>query len=213
MIVKYPNKCLVTPCEPVKPEEFAPIGSAPNDLLFLISRMKTVCDLEKGVGLAANQIGVNKQVFVMNRGNPQTEFLIDQFINPEIIEYGDKLVVDNEACLSLPGLKIGKERDTYVVLKWQDTEGLWHEEGFKDLQAICIQHEVDHLNGKTIICDFGPLKRKMIVEKLKKVAKKNERVGKKRYRLEMNMDAMEEALAEAEAELNEETLSALNKEK
>jgi peptide deformylase len=105
-----------------------------------------------GIGLAAVQVGYHRRIFVMDctryQDNPEA------FINPEILERSDETLTDYEGCLSAPGKQAEVKRHLRIVLKYQDDKGEEQRKTFYDLRARCIQHEMDHLNGKLCI-DYG----------------------------------------------------------
>lgn len=146
-------------CIPVPPEE---LGKMP----VLIHTMVEVMKREKGIGLAANQIGSNYAIFVLNVDGNQEEF-----INPEVVSV-ENLVDFDEACLSIPGTSAKTKRYNTLTLRYSRTMDLLHnvrhEETFHGLKAIAIQHEMDHLNGKLYVDQFGPVKRGMVLDKHKK---------------------------------------------
>ena len=105
-----------------------------------------------GIGLAAVQVGYHRRIFVMDctryQDSPET------FINPEILERSDETLTDYEGCLSAPGKQAEVKRHLRIVLKYQDDKGEEQRKTFYNLRARCIQHEMDHLNGKLCI-DYG----------------------------------------------------------
>ena len=123
-----------------------------------------------GVGLAAPQVGVLKRVVVMDcseldEKNPKI------LINPEIIWSSEEKFVFEEGCLSIPEIREKITRPAEVKVKFTNIDGSLYEDHFKDLWAICIQHEIDHLNGKLFIDYLGPIKRTFITKKMKKYKK------------------------------------------
>ena len=108
-----------------------------------------------GIGLAAVQVGYHRRIFVMDctryQDSPET------FINPEILERSDETLTDYEGCLSAPGKQAEVKRHLRIVLKYQNDKGEEQRKTFYDLRARCIQHEMDHLNGKLCI-DYGKKK-------------------------------------------------------
>ena|SRR3990167_5276896 len=136
----------------------------------LIETMHKLTVDYKGIGLACNQLGIKEKLFIIN-----CEGRKEYFINPQIIKHSDDKVSKVEGCLSYPGIEVKTTRSSKVVVKWQDLEGTTKEEEFSDLKAICVQHEIDHLNGNSIIDFLSPLKRKLTLEKFTKLKKKFER--------------------------------------
>ncbi|AEH51128.1 peptide deformylase [Pseudothermotoga thermarum] len=113
-----------------------------------------------GVGLAAPQVGVSLRIFVMDDGTPRA------FINPKIIYASPEKVVDEEGCLSIPGVFENVERSKEVIVRYIDENGQEREEKFIDRSARIVQHEYDHLEGRLFI-DLLPAERRFALrEKL-----------------------------------------------
>ena len=143
-----------------------------DEELKIAEKMKEVMLREPGVGLAANQIGILKKII--------TIFYIDQeskkevnysLFNPEIISYSKETVLMEEGCLSLPEQFAEIERPKKIQLRFLDTKNkLIHKEA-SGVEARIIQHEIDHLYGKLFIDYLSPLKRNIIIKKVKKYLK------------------------------------------
>ena len=120
-----------------------------------------------GIGLAATQVDVHKRVIVMDISDDKTDPRI--FINPEYDIKDDKsLFTFSEGCLSVPGYNEEITRPDKIHLKWQDIEGNFHEEEPEGILTVCIQHEIDHLEGKLMVDYMSSLKRERIRSKLRK---------------------------------------------
>ena len=132
----------------------------------LIPEMVLIMTSHKGIGLAANQVGILKRFFIFK----DTEE-IKLIINPEILEL-NKVETYQEGCLSIPGVFANTERATYVKLKFKDDSFNDIVTEYNGLQAIAIQHEVDHLNGKLYIDSLTYVKRTMTLSKYGKLTKK-----------------------------------------
>ena len=140
-----------------------------NDLEYsdkLLSKMYETMTAEKGIGLAANQIGESVQVFILKDGDSYKEY-----INPEITGQSDLVSFEGEACLSIPGASATTKRFKQVKLAWTDRNGINIEGSFEDINAFAVQHEMDHLNGKLYIDQFGPVKRDLVLTKHRKYLK------------------------------------------
>jgi len=129
-----------------------------------------------GIGLAAPQIGVMSRVFVMDcvkeeDATPEPMVLI----NPEITWSSDALNVHEEGCLSIPDQFAEVERPAEVKVRWLGLDGKTLEETFEGLWATCVQHEIDHLNGKLFIDYLKPLRRQMITRKMQKLKRERAR--------------------------------------
>ncbi|TMV85591.1 peptide deformylase [Thioclava sp. BHET1] len=130
-----------------------------------------------GIGLAAPQIGVMKRILTMDcvkegEGDPRPLVII----NPEILWSSDERSTYEEGCLSIPDQYAEVERPAAVTVRWQDVSGSTFEETFEGLWATCVQHEIDHLNGKLFIDYLRPLKRQMITRKMEKLKRERARV-------------------------------------
>ena len=102
-----------------------------------------------GIGLAAIQVGYQLRMFVMDCSRSGDNSQV--FINPEIVEKSDEMIRDMERCLSAPGRSGDIRRHIRIILKYQDEKGEEHTKTFYNLAARCIQHEMDHLEGKLCI--------------------------------------------------------------
>ncbi len=164
----YPDEVLKKEAQRV--EEFN------AELKELVEDMFDTMYKRGGVGLAANQVGVLKRVFILdlNSGKERQgeEKLI--FVNPEII-HSEGEVVAEEGCLSLPGLWKKVKRAAKVVIRAQDLEGKEFQMEAEGLLARALQHELDHLNGIIFIDRLSPLQRRLALEKYKKLKKKYEK--------------------------------------
>lgn len=147
MILQYPNKLLSTKCREMNlPEEE---GLARNVGEFLMEALKET--KRRSVGLSANQIGLLYRVFVMD-----VKFLKVKaksiFVNPEIVWSGELMHTGNEECMSLPkGKKAKIVRPWNVKLKYQTPSGKVKELDLAGLAARCVCHEIDHLDGISIL--------------------------------------------------------------
>ena len=122
----------------------------PTDIKELAEDMAVVMAQLGGVGLAAPQINIHKKMIVVDTSPGANN--LHCFINPKIIDRKGR-VTTNERCLSVPDMEIPVTRDKEIRLEFQDMSGKKHVKNYRDLMSICIQHEIDHLNGKIII-DF-----------------------------------------------------------
>ena len=133
------------------------LRSKSNDVPFpldekterLIKWMYKAMYQHHGIGLAAIQVGYQLRMFVMDCSRSQTNEKV--FINPEILEKSDETLRDNEGCLSAPGKQGDVRRHIRIILNYKDEEGEEHTKTFYNLEARCIQHEMDHLDGKLCI--------------------------------------------------------------
>ena len=141
-VIHYGRTLLRKKCEPVR--DF-------NDLDDLIDDMFDTMYEENGIGLAANQINVDLQIFVVDISDIEEEGEnIHVFINPMITETEGESWL-NEGCLSVPNVRLDVKRPSKITMDFQDRTGKKFSKQFDGLLATVIQHEVDHLNGNLII--------------------------------------------------------------
>ena len=119
-----------------------------------------------GIGLAASQIDVHEQVIVIDLSSDRTEPRV--FINPEVKITDDSLEGFEEGCLSVPGFSESVERPKAITVKALDRNGNVIDEQLTGLLAVCLQHEMDHLQGKLFVDYLSPLKRQRIRQRLEK---------------------------------------------
>ena len=140
-ILKWPDPRLSAVCDPV------PAG---QDLKALISDMFDTMYDAPGRGLAGPQVGVMQRVFVMDVTWKDGDRSPVACINPEILSRGDEMAVNEEACLSIPGVAARVERPAALRLRWFDADWLEQEADLTGFHAVCAQHEYDHLDGRVI---------------------------------------------------------------
>ncbi|MES5096856.1 peptide deformylase [Agrobacterium sp. BA1120] len=155
-IVPYPHPALASHCEPVT--EFGP------ELAQLAQDLLDTMRAAPGVGITAAHIGVLQRVFVLELkpGNVRT------YVNPEILETSTETLRHVEGSVSMPGFTEEVERPSKVTLRFQDITGQWHEEQTEGFHAICIQHEIDQLNGMFWLKRLSKLKRDRLMKKWEK---------------------------------------------
>lgn len=148
----------------------APVSDLSDDLRVLAKDMLETMYDAPGIGLAAPQIGVLSRLIVLDcvkEENEKPRPLV--MFNPEILAVSDDQSVYDEGCLSIPDQYGEVERPSDVKVGWVDQDGNPREEEFSGLWATCVQHEIDHLNGKLFIDYLKPLKRQMITRKMQKL--------------------------------------------
>jgi peptide deformylase len=168
-IIETPDPRLRTVSTPVETVDAA--------LQTLIDDMFETMYAAPGIGLAAIQVGVPKRLLVIDLQEEQDEEgkpIRDPrvFINPEILETSEDLQVYQEGCLSVPDQYADVERPATVRARWQDREGRTYEEQIDGLLAVCLQHEMDHLEGVLFIDHLSRLKREMVLKRLLKARQK-----------------------------------------
>ena len=131
-----------------------------------------------GIGLAAPQVGVLQRLLVMDCVKEEGALPRPMaLINPEVTWTSDEMSTYEEGCLSIPEQYADVDRPTEVKVRWTDLDGNPQEEQFDGLWATCVQHEIDHLNGKLFIDYLGALKRQMITRKMQKLKRERARAG------------------------------------
>jgi len=147
---------------PILREVTRPVAAVTDELRRLAADMFETMYAAKGIGLAAPQVGRRERLFVVD-----VEGAKHALINPEIL-IAEGAEVGEEGCLSIPDVYGDVERATRVVMRALDLEGKTVEIDAKDLLARCLQHELDHLNGKLFIDYLSLLKRRAAVAKYRK---------------------------------------------
>ncbi|MCT4578046.1 MULTISPECIES: peptide deformylase [Donghicola] len=154
----------------------APVADISDDLRKLADDMLETMYDAPGIGLAAPQIGVMDRVIVMDCVKEDGEAPQPMVMfNPEVILNSDDTNVYEEGCLSIPDQFAEVTRPKEVKVRWLDRDGNLQEQDFDGLWATCVQHEIDHLNGKLFIDYLGPMKRQMITRKSMKLKKERAR--------------------------------------
>jgi peptide deformylase len=143
----------------------APVTAIDADIRKLANDMVETMYHEGGIGLAATQVNIRKRVVVMDLSEQRNKPVY--LINPEII-HSEGVEEMQEGCLSVPGYYDLVQRAEKVRVRYQNLAGETVETGADGLLAVCIQHEIDHLNGKLFIDYLSPLKRKRLQKKLEK---------------------------------------------
>jgi peptide deformylase len=149
-----------------------PVETVDDDLRALMDDMLETMYDAPGIGLAAIQVGVPKRVIVMDLARGEDEEPAPRyFVNPEILWASEETQPYEEGCLSVPEIYDEVERPARVKLRYLDYHGKTVEEDAEGLYAVCIQHEMDHLDGVLFIDHLSRLKRERAVNKVKKAAK------------------------------------------
>lgn len=138
------------------------VTSFDEDLKNLLKAMYETMLSAKGIGLSANQVGIDKCIFVMELQNGERR----NIINPVLVGRSDKFFYIEEGCLSLPGAHIGvRTRSESVTVKYQDADGLEKIETFTEIDAVCVQHEMEHLAGESYLKHLNRHDRRKILKK------------------------------------------------
>jgi peptide deformylase len=164
------REILVVP-DPVLKQVSTPVEVVDDELRALMDDMLETMYAAPGIGLAAVQIGVPKQVIVMDLAGQDEPPAPRYFVNPEILWASDDTAPYEEGCLSVPEIFDEVERPSKVKLKYLGYDGQEVIEDAEGLFAVCIQHEMDHLKGVLFIDYLSRLKRERAVAKVKKQAR------------------------------------------
>lgn len=165
----------------------APVERIDGDLHRLISDMFDTMYEAPGIGLAAVQVAVPRRLLIIDLQDPDPVGEGEEegppvkrphvFINPEILHRSDARKTYNEGCLSIPDQYAEIERPDIVRARWTDEHGKAREGEFDGLMSVCLQHEVDHLNGVLFIDHLSRLKREMVIKKVVKARKDREKAA------------------------------------
>lgn len=156
-VLTFPDERLRTTAKPVQ--------TFNDDIKQLVQDMFETMYEENGIGLAATQVNIHQRVIVMDLSEDRSQARV--FINPTLTAKSGSFV-NEEGCLSVPGIYAKVERFERVHIHAFDENGAEFEIDADELLSICIQHEVDHLNGILFVDHLSPLKRQRIKEKLEK---------------------------------------------
>ena len=156
-ILEYPDPRLRTKAQPVTQFD--------AELARLVEDMFETMYAAPGIGLAATQVDVHQQVIVIDVSQDRTGRMV--FINPQILSK-EGVGTMEEGCLSVPGIFDEVQRAAKVRLRWNDVTGTQYERDLDEILAVCIQHEMDHLDGKLFVDYLSDLKRERIRKKLDK---------------------------------------------
>ena len=160
-ILIHPDPRLKVKCTPVTNFDDA-LKTLSEDML------ETMYDAP-GIGLAAPQVGVTRRMLVMDCAGKEDDPQPMVLVNPEVIALSDEINTYNEGCLSIPEQFDDVERPAEVTVRFQNVEGEAFTQDFAGLWATCVQHEIDHLDGKLFIDYLSRMKRGMITRKMEKL--------------------------------------------
>lgn len=166
-IIEAPHPILAQKARPVRDDEFN------DDLRQLLADMAETMYAAPGVGLAAPQVADSRRIVVADPGNQEDDagekhpdLLL--MVNPSITEYSREKITYEESCLSVPEFYLNVKRARTIVLQWQDGHGQPQERQFEGFSAIVLQHELDHLEGTTLLDRSSRLKRSRYLTRKKK---------------------------------------------
>jgi len=164
------NRSILIHPEPRLSKNCTPVADA-SDALRTLSRdmLETMYDAP-GVGLAAPQVGVLERLIVLDCIKAEGEAPRPMvMLNPEVMAASEETNVYEEGCLSIPEQYAEVTRPAEVEVRWLGLDGREHREGFSGLWATCVQHEIDHLDGKLFIDYLSAIKRQLITRRMQKL--------------------------------------------
>lgn len=153
-----------------------PVDTFDDDLVRLVDDMIETMYEARGIGLAATQVNVHRRLLVLDVSEEQDS--PREYVNPEIVETEGTETCE-EGCLSVPGIYADVRRAERVRVRAFDRHGKEFEETIDGMHAVCLQHEMDHLEGKLFVDYLSPLKRRMVLKKLEKAKKQAEQNARK----------------------------------
>ncbi len=156
--------------DPRLKKKAAPVADISDKLRVLADNMLSTMYDAPGIGLAAPQVGILERLIVLDcvKGEGEAPRPLVMF-NPEVVAASDDLNTYEEGCLSIPEQFADVTRPAEVTVAWLDADGNPQQEDFDGLWATCVQHEIDHLEGKLFIDYLKPLRRQMITRKMVKL--------------------------------------------
>ena len=158
-IVYYPDPVLLKPA--------ATLDSVPENMGEIVEGMRKVMTLERGIGLAAPQVGLSLRIILINPSGEEADERI--LINPEITRFHGKKEWGEEGCLSFPGIWGEVLRHTRVDVKYRDLDFAEQSLEAEDLTARVLQHEIDHLNGQIFVTKMRPADKIRVKPELEKL--------------------------------------------
>jgi len=157
-ILRYPDPRLHRVARPVERVD--------DEVRRLVRDMTETMYAAPGIGLAATQVDVHRRVIVIDASDTRDQLLV--LINPEIVRASDELQECEEGCLSVPGVYETVSRAAKVTVRALDANGIAFERAAEGMLAVCIQHEIDHLEGKVFVEYLSRLKRSRIKARMEK---------------------------------------------
>ncbi len=166
-IIEAPHPTLSKKAREVNPDEFGPA------LVQLLDDMAETMYDAPGVGLAAPQVDDSRRILVADPSNNDDNApTLYKMVNPTIISKSAELISYEESCLSVPEFYLNVKRFQEITVEWKDGMGITHREIFSGFPSIVLQHEMDHLEGITLLDKSSKFKRSRYMSKVKKQRKK-----------------------------------------
>ncbi len=150
--------------DPILRKKSADVDTFDDKFNTFLEEMTEIMYREDGIGLAAPQIGVSKNVVILDVGELVEDESLRIFINPKILSASGSSVIE-EGCLSIPGVREEVTRPEIIELEFQDETGASYTHEFDGWLARVLQHEIDHLNGILFVDHISPVKRQLLINK------------------------------------------------
>jgi len=167
-LVYYPDEILRTKAEPV--------GKITEKIAQFMDDMAETMYKSQGIGLAAPQVGLSRRILTMDVSSSEEGLGLVQMANPELIESSGTILWE-EGCLSFPGISAEVERAAEVTVRGLGREGEVVELELSGLGAVCMQHEIDHLDGINFVDHLRGLKRRLVLREYARIFKEMEATG------------------------------------
>ena len=161
-------KIIIAP-DPRLLEVSKPVTVINNEVKNLLEDMLETMYKSNGIGLAAPQVGVLKRLVVMDCSDQNTKKKPIKFVNPEILNLSSEKSEFEEGCLSLPTQYSKVERPSNIEVKYEDENGKKIKKNFSGIEATCLQHEIDHLDGKLFVDYLSNLKQNRLKKRISKI--------------------------------------------
>ena len=161
--------------DPILRKKASPLEKVSEEVKTILNDMAETMYNAPGIGLAGNQVGVLKRLVVMDCSTDEEDPNLIKMINPEIVNSSDEKEELEEGCLSIPDHKSIVKRPANVKVKYLNIDGIEKTLDAEGLLAACVQHEIDHLNGILFVDHISRIKRDMILRKVKKQLRENEK--------------------------------------
>ena len=161
--------------DPILRKKASPLEKVSEEVKKILNDMAETMYDAPGIGLAGNQVGILKRLVVMDCSTDEEDSNLIKMINPEIINSSDEKEELEEGCLSIPDHKSIVKRPANVKVKYLNIDGIEQTLDAEGLLAACVQHEIDHLNGFLFVDHISRIKRDMILRKVKKQLRENEK--------------------------------------
>ena len=162
---------ILTEPDPFLRQKSVDVDEVNDEIRLLMDDMLETMYNAPGVGLAAPQVGITKRIIVVDCARTDEPPAPYKMINPELIDTSKEKIINEEGCLSLPGHYADVSRPSTARVRYLDENGNQQIMDTEGLLAVCIQHEIDHINGILFVDHLSSLKRNMILKKMVKAKK------------------------------------------